>query len=251
MFTGLVEAVGCLKRRERRGPGFELWIEAPFTEYSLGESIAVAGACLTVTRFGQGGFAADVSQETAALTRLGALPLGARVNLERSLQVGARLGGHWVSGHVDGTAELSSQTRAGEAISHAFRAPPELMRFIAAKGSVTLDGVSLTVNRLLGPPAFEGQARGPAPTGPTGLSQEALPDGFEVMLIPHTLQVTTLGELVPGARVNLEVDLLARYAVRYLAGAWPRGDHEAASESDTAARDAHLRGVLASAGFKL
>ncbi len=225
MFTGLVEAIGCLKRRERRGPGFELWVEAPFGEYSLGESIAVAGACLTVTRFEQGGFAADVSQETAALTRLGALPLGARVNLERSLQVGARLGGHWVSGHVDGTAELLSQNRAGEAISHAFRAPPELMRFIAAKGSVTLDGVSLTVNRLLGP--------------------EALPSGFEVMLIPHTLQVTTLGELSPGAHVNLEVDLLARYAVRYLAGAWPQG------ESDTAARDAHLRGVLASAGFKL
>lgn len=199
MFTGLVEAVGKLTRRERRGPGFELWIEAPFAEYEAGESIAVSGACLTVTKFqvpkggAPGGFAADVSQETVQKTSLGAV--GGPVNLERSLRLGDRLGGHLVSGHVDGLAKLESKTAAGESIAHVFSAPHDLMPLIAAKGSVTLDGVSLTVNRLL---------------------PDSDPRGFEVMLIPHTLSVTTLGNLGPGDKVNLEVDLLARYVVRYL-----------------------------------
>ncbi|MCA9645036.1 MAG: riboflavin synthase [Myxococcales bacterium] len=201
MFTGLVEAVGSLKRRERRGPGFELWIEAPFASYEEGESIAVSGACLTVTHFqspkggAPGGFAADVSQETVDKTSLGNVQLGGSVNLERSLQLGGRLGGHLVSGHVDGLAKLESKTAAGESIAHVFSAPAALMPLIAAKGSVTLDGVSLTVNRLV---------------------PDSNPHGFEVMLIPHTLSVTTLGKLSPGSEVNLEVDLLARYVVRYL-----------------------------------
>lgn len=229
MFTGLVEAVGKLTRRERRGPGFELWIEAPFTEYEAGESIAVSGACLTVTKYqlpkggAAGGFAADVSQETVEKTSLGSVAIGGPVNLERSLQLGGRLGGHLVSGHVDGLAKLESKTAAGESIAHAFSAPQQLMPLIAAKGSVTLDGVSLTVNRLL-----------PEPD----------PRGFEVMLIPHTLSVTTLGNLAPGAEVNLEVDLLARYVVRYL-----QSGH---TPPATASRDeSSLLATLERAGLKL
>ncbi len=229
MFTGLVEAVGTLKRRDRRGPGFELWIEAPFAEYAAGESIAVSGACLTVTEFqvprggALGGFAAHVSQETVAKTSLGNVALGGPVNLERSLQLGGRLGGHLVSGHVDGLARLETKTAAGESIAHVFTAPAELMPLIAAKGSVTLDGVSLTVNRLV---------------------PDSNPHGFEVMLIPHTLAVTTLGKLSPGAEVNLEVDLLARYVVRYLQSGQQAAPSPARDESS-------LLAALERAGHKL
>ena len=193
MFTGLVELKGTLARRSRRGPGYRLAIEAALGALALGESISVSGACLTVvssSRDGRG-FEADVSLETAEKTTLGALAIGSTVNLERALKVGDRLGGHLVSGHVDAVAELQRVAPAGEAQRLSVAFPRELSRFIAAKGSITLDGVSLTVN--------------------------AVTDGvLEVMVIPHTLRVTTLGELRPGAPLNLEVDTLARYAVRYL-----------------------------------
>ena len=190
MFTGLVELKGTLARRARRGPGLRLAVQATLP-LVLGESISVSGACLTVVNSDGRSFEADVSLETAAKTTLGELALGSSVNLERALKVGDRLGGHLVSGHVDAVAELRRVTKVGEARRLAIGYPPELARFIAVKGSVTLDGVSLTVN-------------------------EVAADVLEVMVIPHTLAVTTLGELKPGAPINLEVDTLARYAVRFL-----------------------------------
>lgn len=212
MFTGLVELKGTLAQRTRRGPGFRLAVAAALGELVLGESISVSGACLTVVSSDARGFEADVSLETAQRTTLGALPLGRSLNLERSLKVGDRLGGHLVSGHVDAVAELRRVTPAGEARALVVSYPSELARFIAVKGSVTLDGVSLTVNAVAG-------------------------DTLEVMVIPHTLAVTTLGELKPGAALNLEVDTMARYAVRFL------------EVSRGAADETSLKAALHGAGF--
>lgn len=211
MFTGLVELKGNLARRARRGPGYRLSVEGELGALTLGESISVSGACLTVVSSDGRGFDADVSLETASKTTLGALPVGAAVNLERALKVGDRLGGHLVSGHVDAVAELLRITPAGEAQRLQVGFPRELGRFIAAKGSITLDGVSLTVNAV---------------TDST----------LEVMVIPHTLAVTTLGELRPGAPINLEVDTLARYAVRFL-------------EISSGNREAGLEDALRQAGY--
>ena len=193
MFTGLVELKGNLARRSRRGPGYRLAVEGNLGALALGESISVSGACLTVVSISSDarGFEADVSVETAEKTTLGALAIGAAVNLERALKVGDRLGGHLVRGHVDAVAELLRVAPAGEAQRLTVGFPRELARFIAAKGSIALDGVSLTVNAVTD-------------------------SSLEVMVIPHTLAVTTLGELRPGAPINLEVDTLARYAVRFL-----------------------------------
>ena len=193
MFTGLVELKGTLARRSRRGPGYRLAVQGALGALTLGESIAVSGACLTVVSESTDGrgFEADVSLETASKTTLGALAIGSAVNLERALKVGDRLGGHLVSGHVDAVAELLRVAPAGEARQLTVGFPRELAGFIAAKGSITLDGVSLTVNAVT--------------------DRE-----LSVMVIPHTLSVTTLGELRPGAPINLEVDTLARYAVRFL-----------------------------------
>jgi riboflavin synthase len=191
MFTGLVELTGNLARRSRRGPGYRLSVQAALGALTLGESISVSGACLTVVGSDARSFEADVSLETAEKTTLGALAIGAAVNLERALKVGDRLGGHLVSGHVDAVAELLRVAPAGEAQRLSVSFPRELSRFIAAKGSITLDGVSLTVNTV---------------------TESVL----EVMVIPHTLSMTTLGVLRPGAPINLEVDTLARYAVRFL-----------------------------------
>ena len=204
MFTGLVERKGTLARRTRRGPGFRVGIEAELGALTLGESISVSGACLTVISSDERGFDADVSLETAERTTLGALALGSSVNLERALKIGERLGGHLVSGHVDAVAELVRVTPVGEARRLSLAYPRELARFIAEKGSVTLDGVSLTVNAVTN-------------------------DTLEVMIIPHTLAVTTLGDLSPGARINLEVDTMARYAVRFLEVS--RSDGEASLKS--------------------
>jgi riboflavin synthase len=191
MFTGLVELKGNLAQRVRRGPGYRLSIAGALGPLTLGESISVSGACLTVVAWDDKSFEADVSLETASRTTLGALAIGSAVNLERALKVGDRLGGHLVSGHVDAVAQLVRVSPAGEAQRLTVGFPRELARFIAAKGSITLDGVSLTVNAV---------------TDST----------LEVMIIPHTLAVTTLGELKSGAPINLEVDTLARYAVRFL-----------------------------------
>ncbi len=183
MFTGIVQAVGRIVRagpHEIEAGGLDL------SGVSVGDSISVQGVCLTVTALTGRGFRADVSAETLAVTR--GLDRPGPVNLEKALRAGDPLGGHLVSGHVDGVGELVRR----EGSVFAFRAPQALARYLARKGSICIDGVSLTVNR-----ADEAQ--------------------FEVNLIPHTLQVTTLGRLAPGARVNLEVDLVARYLERLLA----------------------------------
>jgi riboflavin synthase len=197
MFTGIVQEIGVLRRIETRGTTGAMEdqrIEVGFAgvareRLNLGDSICVDGVCLTVTELGATSFHADVSGETLRVTTLGAKREGARVNLEPALRAGDSLGGHWVSGHVDGVAEVVGTSNDARSLRVEFAAPKPLARYIARKGSVTLDGVSLTVNEVDG-------------------------HKFSVNLIPHTLEVTTLGELEVGVRVNLEIDLLARYVER-------------------------------------
>ena len=192
MFTGLVEEAGNLTARAAHGTSARLAVRCGLGPLELGESVAVDGVCLTVDALTKEGFEADASSETLARTTLGALPLGARVNLERAIAVGERLGGHIVSGHVDGTGRLSERVDMGAgAVKMLFQPPKELRRFIAEKGSITVSGVSLTVNDV-------GR------------------DSFAVMLIPHTLRKTSLESLATGDAVNLEVDVLARYVARLI-----------------------------------
>ena len=194
MFTGIIEGVGRLARREARGGDARLRIEAgtlPFDNVRLGESIAVNGTCLTVVAFDADGFEADASTETLALTTLGALPAGAAVNLERAMRPDDRLGGHLVSGHVDGMGTVESVTDDARAQRWRFTAPAGVLRYVARKGSICVDGVSLTVNAV-----------------------DA--DGFEVALVPHTVAHTAFAATAVGDAVNLEVDLVARYVERLL-----------------------------------
>jgi riboflavin synthase len=194
MFTGLVEGVGSLAARDARGGDARLRIAAgtlPFDGVRLGESIAVNGVCLTVAAFDGEGFEADASNETLALTTLGALPLGAALNLERAMRPDDRLGGHLVSGHVDGVGRVLRIEPDARAQRWAFAAPRPLLRYIAQKGSVCVDGVSLTVNAV-----------------------DAA--GFEVALVPHTVAHTAFAGTAVGDAVNLEVDLVARYVERLL-----------------------------------
>lgn len=191
MFTGLVEALGYIANVEPHGADRRLRIE-PGTlagELAAGDSIAIAGICLTVTEPDAGGFWADVSGETLAHTTLGERVAGDAVNLERPLLPTTRLGGHFVAGHVDGVAEIARRTQDGRSVRLRVRVPRPLARYVAPKGSICVDGVSLTVNEVDG-------------------------DEFGVNIIPHTLEQTTLGGLAPGSRVNIEVDLLARYLER-------------------------------------
>jgi riboflavin synthase len=197
VFTGIVQEIGAIQRIEARtgsGAAEDRRIDISYANIArdrlnLGDSICVDGVCLTVAALGASTFAADVSGETLRVTTLGAKEAGARVNLEPALRAGDSLGGHWVSGHVDGIAEVLATSNDARSLRVEFSAPKALARYIARKGSVTLDGVSLTVNEV---------------------------DGvkFSVNLIPHTLEVTTLGRLAAGTRVNLEIDLLARYVER-------------------------------------
>ncbi len=194
MFTGIVRAVGQLKCRVDMAQGLRLTFGCgglATDRWRVGDSIAVAGACLTVVELGADSFAAEVSSETLALTTLGHLVPGAAVNLEPALCAGEPLGGHLVSGHVDGTARVVSVDASGAAQLLQFELPVALMRYVARKGSIAIDGVSLTVN------ALEGQRIG-------------------VTLVPHTLAVTTLGSLQCGQAVNIEVDPIARYLERLL-----------------------------------
>jgi riboflavin synthase len=197
MFTGIVQEIGEIRRsspREGAAGVADRRIEVSYGQIererlALGASIAVDGVCLTVAELGADTFFADVSGETLRVTTLGAKSAGARVNLEASLRAGDSLGGHWVSGHVDGLAQVLSAIADARSLQVELAAPQPLARYIARKGSVTLDGVSLTVNAVQGA-------------------------NFSINLIPHTLQVTTLGALKPGAHLNLEIDLLARYVER-------------------------------------
>jgi len=203
MFTGLVEEVGSITRFEQRGVGGRLTIRARkvLADAKLGDSIAVSGACLTVVWLGKGEFTVDCMPETLARTTLGRKARGASVNLERSLAVGERLGGHFVLGHVDAVAEVTAVEREGEFRKISFSLPDSVRRFVAPKGSVAIDGVSLTVVDVT--------------------------DGrFSIGVIPHTLQETTLDEVRVGAAVNVEADVIARYVERLLAVARTDGTGE-------------------------
>ncbi|HEY1900667.1 MAG TPA: riboflavin synthase [Steroidobacteraceae bacterium] len=195
MFTGIVQALGRVEAVSPRGGDVRLAIRAGRLDLSrtaLGDSICVQGCCVTAVALTAAGFAADLSRETLGLTTLGGLAVGAAVNLEPALRAGDALGGHLVSGHVDGLATVISVTPDARSRRLVIEAPAALARLIARKGSVAVDGVSLTVNEVAG-------AR------------------FGVNLIPHTLEVTTLGGLGSGATVNLEIDPVARYVERLLA----------------------------------
>ena len=192
MFTGIVQDVGRILALEARGGDTRLTVGVDRLDLSrtaIGDSIAVSGVCLTAVALEPRAFGADVSRETLAVTTIGAWRVGQRVNLEPALRAGDALGGHLVSGHVDGTAELRSRHDEARSRRLRFLLPRPLARYVARKGSVALDGVSLTVN-------------------------EVGPQEFEVNLVPHTLAVTTLGELAVGERVNIEVDSVARYLER-------------------------------------
>jgi riboflavin synthase len=198
MFTGIVTDVGEVVAVEPRAQGLaRLKIACGYDPDSIvvGASIACGGVCLTVVAHGRDGnrtwFAVDAATETLRLTTVGRWQPGRRVNLERALKIGDELGGHIVAGHADGLATLTAREDLSEMARLTFRLPPDLARFVAAKGSVALDGVSLTVN-------------------------EVADETFSVLIIPHTLKVTTLGPLAVGDEVNLEVDLMARHAARLL-----------------------------------
>lgn len=201
MFTGIVRAVGTIARIETRGGDVRLRIRCPDLELggaARGDSVAVNGVCLTAVSIDEEGFEADVSRETLGLTTLGAARCGSRVNLEKSLTLATPLGGHLVTGHVDGIGEVLVRTEDGRSVRFVLSTPDELARYVARKGSVCIDGVSLTVNAVDG-------------------------SRFEVNIVPHTLQVTNLDEWLPGRHVNLEVDIVARYLERLLGEEAPAG----------------------------
>lgn len=193
MFTGLVEGIGEVKSLQRRGSEAVFTIVPPFEVRELreGESVSVEGACLTVAGIEGEGFAAYASGETLGLTTLGGLAPGSGVNIERALRLDARVGGHLVTGHVDGLGRVEGIRPEGDSVRMWFTAPEELSGQIVRKGSIAVNGVSLTVN-------------------------EAEGAGFSVNLIPHTMKVTTLGRLKKGSRVNIETDIIGKYVERLL-----------------------------------
>ncbi len=221
MFTGLVEEVGTLRRLDISGKGARAHVACKLGDQgeplALGESVSCAGVCLTVDAIHSGGFEADVSAETLRTTNLGDR-VSKSINLERATRAGARLGGHIVLGHVDGTAVVTTVTPVGDAREIAFTVSRGLAPFLAAKGSITLDGVSLTLNIV------EDHTSSVLAT---------------VMLVPHTQGRTTLSELKPGALLNVEVDVLARYVARQLA----------LSKEDSAPRDQALLEKLRGGGY--
>lgn len=194
MFTGLIECTGNLVSLRRGGERAVLEIAAPLPadQIAVGDSVAVNGVCLTVIRLGGGRFSFDVSPETVDRSTFGTLVPGAPVNLERALKVGERLDGHLVTGHVDCVARLESSSRRGNATLLSFRLPPEYARLLVEKGSVAIDGISLTVNQV-------GD------------------EHFSVAIIPHTLANTTLASLSVGGMVNIETDIIGKYVARLLA----------------------------------
>lgn len=204
MFTGIIQTLGLIESLSPCGGAMRMAISARDLDTSdlvLGDSIAVSGPCLTVVALAPGRFEVDVSPETLARTSLGNKAVGARVNLEKALRLSDRLGGHLVSGHVDGLGEVRQRVVRDNCVQFSLRAPSALARYIAPKGSICVDGVSLTVNAVDGP-------------------------DFELLIIPHTLERTTLGELASGSRVNLEIDLVARYLERLLHADAAAGDLE-------------------------
>ncbi|WP_434457854.1 riboflavin synthase [Stutzerimonas urumqiensis] len=196
MFTGIIEAIGTIRALTPKGGDVRVRVETgklDLSDVKLGDSIAVNGVCLTAVELPGDGFWADVSRETLARTAFIDLKAGSRVNLEKALTPTSRLGGHLVSGHVDGVGEIVARDENARAVQFRVRAPAELARYIAMKGSITVDGTSLTVN------AVDGAE-------------------FELTIVPHTLAETIMVDYRPGRQVNLEVDLLARYLERLLLG---------------------------------
>lgn len=196
MFTGIIQAVGSIRRRQATGDDMRMTIavgELDLSRAAIGDSIAVNGVCLTAVTLGADSFEADVSGETLARSTLGGLCEGDAVNLEMALTLGTPLGGHLVSGHVDGIGEVVERRPDGRSERFRIKAPDNLARYIAEKGSVCVDGVSLTVN------AVDGSV-------------------FDLNIVPHTLTATTIGGFRPGRKVNLEVDIIARYLERLMLG---------------------------------
>jgi riboflavin synthase len=194
MFTGIVQGMGAVRAIVPRGGDVTLVFDTGSVSLGgieRGGSIAVNGVCLTATQFDDSSFHADVSRETLTLTTLGECVVGTPVNVEKALLAGQAMGGHYVTGHVDGVGQLVTRHDDARSVRMEFRVPAELARYVARKGSICIDGVSLTVNGASG-------------------------DRFDVNLVPHTLEVTTLGRLQPGSRVNLEVDIIARYVERMM-----------------------------------
>lgn len=196
MFTGIVQSTGVIEAVEPRGGDVRLRVACPdfeLQDVNPGDSISVSGVCLTVVELDKGTFAADVSRESLGLTTLGRLKTGSRVNLEKSLTLASPLGGHLVTGHVDGVGRVLSRTEEARSFRFVVSVPDELVRYVARKGSICIDGVSLTVN---------------------GVQDNR----FDVNIVPHTLEVTNLYDWTPGRHVNLEVDIVARYLERLLQG---------------------------------
>jgi riboflavin synthase len=217
MFTGLIEGTGKLQTIEPRGKDMRLSIQASFDleGLQLGESVAVDGVCLTVVSWQERVFTVDVSQESISRTTLGQRSVGDEVNLERALRLGDRLGGHLVNGHVDGKARVAARKKRGDSLVFTFEVVPELGRYIIEKGSVAVDGVSLTVNRC---------------------DEQS----FDVNIVPHTARWTTIGNLRVGDEVNIEVDIIGKYVERFVR-TMQEGDSPSTSGVD--------RGFLAKHGF--
>jgi riboflavin synthase len=195
MFTGIIQAQGSIAAIDKVGGDVRLSIRSdglPFASYAVGESIAVNGVCLTATELRADGFDTDVSTETLSVTSLGDLVIGSKVNLEPSLSFGDRLGGHLVSGHVDCLARVTAVTKDARSIRLVIDIPAEFARYVAKKGSVCVDGVSLTINAVSA-------------------------SSFDLNIIPHTAETTTINQYSVGTAVNIEVDMLARYVERLLA----------------------------------
>lgn len=216
MFTGIIEALGQVRQLQPQGGDFRMTLASgglDLGDVKLGDSIAVSGVCLTVVELHKDGFAVDISRETLDKTLLGSLKTGSAVNLEKALRLADRLGGHLVAGHVDGVGQIHSVQKSGRSQVFAVTAPRELLRYIAAKGSICVDGISLTVN------AVEGEQ-------------------FMLNLIPHTLTNTTASAWRAGQAVNLEVDLIARYLERWVA-----------TEAESGLKSAITRESLAAKGY--
>jgi riboflavin synthase len=195
MFTGIIETKGIITRTERVAGGMRLEVYAPDfgRDMAIGDSVAVDGACLTIVKFIRGAFLVDVSDETLNRTTLGSLKQGGHTNLERALRLSDRLGGHIVSGHVDAVGRLAAKQAAGNATIYRFAVPAEVAQYLVEKGSVAVDGISLTVARIH-------------------------EDGFSTAVVPHTEEVTTLKDKPNGASVNLEADMFGKYVKRYVEG---------------------------------
>lgn len=224
MFTGIVEQIGTIVARDPRGVAARFVVSCTWSDLQLGESICTAGVCLTVDGIrslsgGKFAFEADASPETLERSTLVDARPGQKVNLERALMASSRLGGHFVGGHVDARGKLLARREWGEAIQMNFELPPLIARFVAPKGSITIDGVSLTVNHV-------------------GAHD------FDVVIVPHTLRATTHVDLAVGAQVNLEVDVLARYVARHL-----EVGHDASHSSETGSSDETLLRALGAGGY--